>query len=152
MLDIEKINSEEENKIVEKIFEKSELDKIDSERILLLVKRDFGLDDSKRVATKEEKIIQKLFYISYICNQLISFLCGEINKKGFKYKSIYNFYYIVSKSYNDAINGFIGIKTIMEKEKKELKEYIESKNGNKNESDEEYEAAPKINFNVEKDN
>jgi hypothetical protein len=91
--------------------------------IYLLVKRDFGLDNSKRDTTNEEKIIQKLFYISYTCNQLISFLCGEINKKRFKYKSIYNFYYIVSKSYNDAIDGFIKIQNNMEKEKKELKDY-----------------------------
>ena len=69
MLDIEKINSEEENKIVEKIFEKSELDKIDSERILLLVKRDFGLDDSKRDATNEEKIIQNYFiFLIHVIN------------------------------------------------------------------------------------
>ena len=125
MIDIDKINVEENNKIEEKIFQIN--NEINSERIILLVKRDFGLDDSKRDATNEEKIIQKLFYISYTCNQLISFLCGEINKKGFKYKSIYNFYYIVSKSYNDAIDGFIKIQNNMEKEKKELKEYIKSK-------------------------
>ena len=156
LIDIDKIKVEENNKIEEKIFQIN--NEINSERIILLVKRDFGLDDSKRDATNEEKIIQKLFYISYTCNQLISFLCGEINKKGFKYKSIYNFYYIVSKSYNDAIDGFIKIQNNMEKEKKELKEYIKSKKNEKNkenkeneENEEKYEAAPKINYNFEID-
>jgi hypothetical protein len=110
MLDIENMNLYTENKIEEKVFELTNNNsEIDSERILLLIKRDFGLDNTKRDTTNNEKIIQKLFYISYTCNQLISFLCGEINKYGFKYKSIYNFYYTVSKSYNDAINGFIEI-------------------------------------------
>ena len=65
------------------------------------------MDNSKRDATDIEKIFQKLFYISYTCNELISNLCGTINKKGFKYTSIYNFYYNVSLSYNKAINGFL---------------------------------------------
>ena len=122
---------------------------------MILVKRDFGLDKSSRDATSKEKIFQKLFYISYTCNELISNLCGEINHKGFKYKSIYNFYYIVSKSYNDAIDGFIKIQNNMEKEKKELKEYIKSKKNEKNkeneENEEKFEAAPKINCNYEID-
>ena len=153
MLDIENMNLNTENKIEEKVFELTNNNsEIDSERILLLIKRDFGLDNTKRDATSNEKIIQKLFYISYTCNQLISFLCGEINQYGFKYKSIYNFYYTVSKSYNDAINGFIEIQKNLEDNKKKLKEYIQSKKNKKNqENDEENNAAPNINYDYDKD-
>ena len=111
----------------EKIFSFNEQDEneINAERILLLVKRDFGVDDSKREATSHEKIVQKLFYISYTCNELISELCGKINQNGFKYQSICNFYYTISDSYNNAINGF--------------KKIIEDLKGN---NDEENDAAP----------
>ena len=98
-----KTNSNIENKI----FNFQEDNDISAERLLILIKRDFGLDNSKRDATDKEKVFQKLFYISYTCNELISNLCGTINKKGFKYTSIYNFYYNVSLSYNKAINGFL---------------------------------------------
>ena len=93
----------------EKLFNLQGDNSITTERLLILIKRDFGLDNSKRDATDQEKIIQKLFYISYTCNELISYLCGTINQKGFKYTSIYNFYYNVSLSYNKAIKGFIDI-------------------------------------------
>ena len=90
---------------------------ISSDRLLTLIKRDFGLDDSKRIATSEEKIIVKLFYISYVCNELIGILCGKMNQKNFKYTSIYDFYYTVSKSYNSPINWFLEIsKEMMQKE------------------------------------
>ena len=102
--------SKDENILENKIFSFDEKNKISLERILLLVKRDFGLDHSKRMASKEEKIKIKLFYISYTCNQLISHLCGKINSKGFKYQSICNFFYTVSLSYNQAIDGFLKIK------------------------------------------
>ena len=99
----------ENNNIEDKLFKIDNENKIEPERLLLLVKRDFGLDNSKRDATSKEKIFQKLFYISYTCNELISDLCGKINQKDFKYSSIYNFYYIVSLTYNKAIKGFLEI-------------------------------------------
>ena len=125
---IEESNLKNDSKLQEKIFDINDQNKIDSERLLLLVKRDFGLDNSKRDATDREKIFQKLFYISYTCNELISNLCGEINHKGFKYKSIYNFYYTVSLSYNNAINGFTKIKLKMKEDEKQLKKYLREKN------------------------
>ena len=89
--------------IEEKLFKMEDENKIDAKRLLVLVKRDFGLDNSKRDATSKEKIFQKLFYISYTCNELISTLCESVNYKEIKYTSIYNFYHTVSLSYNKAI-------------------------------------------------
>ena len=97
--------------------------KINPEKILQLVKRDFDLDDSEEEFSIKEKITLKLFYISYTCNELISMLCGKINEEGFKYKSIYNFYYIVSKIYNNSINGFLNIKKEIETTKQDNKLY-----------------------------
>ena len=107
--DIKEKELKENNDLEEKLFKIDDENKIDTERLLILVKRDFGLDSSSRDATSKEKIFQKLFYISYTCNELISDLCGKINQKDFKYSSIYNFYYIVSLSYNKAIKGFLEI-------------------------------------------
>lgn len=125
-----------ENKLEEKIFTINEDNKIDPERILLLVKRDFGLDNSKRDATSKEKIFQKLFYISYTSNELISQLCGEINQKGFKYKSIYNFYFTVTSSYNRAINGFNNINDKMKEKEMVFKKYLKEKRKEKDNGDE----------------
>ena len=104
--EIQEKKIKDNDKLEEKLFKIDDENNIDSERLLLLVKRDFGMDNSKRDATCKEKIFQKLFYISYTCNELISDLCGKGNQKDFKYSSIYNFYYIVSLSYNKAIQGF----------------------------------------------
>ena len=123
------------NTIEEKLFTFKDENKIDSERLLLLVKRDFGLDNSKRDATSKEKIFQKLFYISYTCNELISSLCGQINYKEIKYTSIFNFYHIVSLSYNKAIKGFLDIDKEMKKKEKDLKKFL-------GEEDEDDEAPP----------
>ena len=125
------------NNLAERIFNlEEENNKIDPERMLQMVKRDFGLDNNIIEKNNQERMILKLFYISYVCNELTSSLCGEINKKGFKYRSIYNFYYTVSKSYNDAINGFIKIKEDMgKKQKKKNKNHI---------NEEEDEAAPEV--------
>ena len=128
-----------DNKIEEKIFNLQGENNINTERLLILIKRDFGLDDSKRDATDNEKIIQKLFYISYTCNELISYLCGTINQKGFKYTSIYNFYYNVSLSYNKAIKGFLDIYNDM-KEKLNLKSGKKTTNGGDDNED-----APPVN-------
>ena len=114
----EEVYLKDGKRLEENIFSFYDKKNIDPVRILQLVKKDFGVDDSQIEATENEKIILKLFYISYTCNELISMLCGKINEDGFKYKSIYNFYYIVSKLYNNAINGFMNIKEDFEKEKK----------------------------------
>ena len=134
---IEEYSLKTNSKLEEKIFTINEENSIDSEKILLLVKRDFGLDNSKRDASNKEKIFQRIFYISYTCNELISHLCGDINQKGFKYKSIYNFFYIVSLSYNNAINLFINIKNKMKDKEKELKKYLKEKKKVENYEDEE---------------
>ena len=52
---------------------------------------------------------------------------GEIKTKGFKYKSICDFYYNVLKSYNNAINGFKELREEIIKEKKDFKIFCESK-------------------------
>ena len=104
----EKKTIEETENLGEFIF--SNINDISPERLYKLIERDFGKDDSKRDATKSEKIILKLFYISYTSNELISSIICKINKEGFSYKSICDFYYKISKSYNDAIYGFNGIK------------------------------------------
>ena len=122
--DIEREFLKQDSNLKEKIFTINEDNNIEAERIILLVKRDFGLDNSKRDATSKEKIFQKLFYISYTCNELIHSLCGEINHKGFKYQSIYSFYYNVSLSYNKAIKGFNNIQDEMKKKEKALKKYL----------------------------
>lgn len=133
----ENILKNNNNNLAERIFNlEEENNSITPERMLQLVKRDFRLDNIKIEKNAHEKIIVKLFYISYVCNELTSSLCGEINKKGFKYRSIYNFYYTVSKSYNNAINGFIKIKEDIEKNSnKKIKNHIK---------EEEDEAAPNV--------
>ena len=112
-----------ENKVEQYIFSEDDKSPIKPEKILQLVKKDFELDDSEGDFNDKEKIILKLFYISYTCNELISMLCGKINEEGFKYKSIFNFYYIVSKIYNNSINGFLSIKKEIEKNKQNKKLY-----------------------------
>jgi len=111
----ENILKNNDNKLVDKIFNlEEENNAVKPETLRQIVKNDFGLDNSKNEATNKEKLIIKLFYISYVSNELISSLCGKINQKGFKFRSISNFYYTVSKSYNNAINGFIKIKEQIE--------------------------------------
>jgi GTPase Era involved in 16S rRNA processing len=103
--------------LVDKIFNlEEENNAVNPESLFKIVKNDFGLDNSKNDATNKEKLIVKLFYISYVSNVLISSLCGKINHKGFKFKSVQNFYYTVSKSFNNAINGFQKIKEQIENE------------------------------------
>ena len=115
----ENILKNNNDNLVDKIFNlEEENNAVKPERLFQIVKNDFGLDNSKIEATNKEKLIIKLFYISYVSNILISSLCGKINHKGFKFRSISNFYYTVSKSYNNAINGF-----------NKIKEQIENKEG-----------------------
>ena len=114
----EKKELEEKEKLGDSIF--SNMDIISALRIYQLIERDFGKDNSKRDATSSEKIILKLFYISYTCNELISSITWTVNQKGYTYKSICEFYYRISKSYNDAINGFLEIEKEIEKKKNEI--------------------------------
>ena len=95
------------DRIGESIF--SNIEDISPKRLYQLIERDFGKDNSSRDATNSEKIIIKLFYISYTCNELISSILWKINQEGFSYKSICEFYYNISKSYNKAINVFCKI-------------------------------------------
>ena len=136
-----KINEtfEEENLKVNKSIDKISLEKkqyinIDPGRLYILIKRDFGLDNSSRDATDDEKFVLKLFYVSYVCNELIGILCGKMNEKNFKYSSIYNFYYNVSLSYNKAINGFLEINNEMKQKEKEIKEFDKFKKSNNSEA------------------
>jgi len=118
--EIEKETIEKTEKLGEDVF--SNIEDISPERLYKLIERDFGKDDSKRDATKSEKIILKLFYISYTCNELISSIMYTINKEGFNYKAICDFYYKISKSYNDAIYGFNEISENLNKIYKEENE------------------------------
>ena len=127
---IEEKNLKKKENINEIILNNNKPDKITTERLFTLIKRDFGLDDSKRDANSEEKIILKLFYISYVCNELIGILCGKMNQKSFKYTSIYNFYHTVSLSYNSAINGFKEIYKEMKQKEIEIKNYNKIKKSN----------------------
>ena len=132
-----------DNKLEEKILKIDEGNKIDGKRLLLLVQKDFGIvnkDNESIIETYNEIIMKKLFYISYTCNELIGLLCGELFQKGFKFKSIYNFYYIVSSSYNSAIEGFINIKVEMKEKQRELMKYLKKKN----KEDEDEEAPPEV--------
>ena len=74
---IEEHNLKTKGNINEIILNKNNIKEIDLNRLYTLIKRDFGLDNSKRDATSEEKIILKLFYVSYVCNELIGILCGK---------------------------------------------------------------------------
>ena len=118
-----------EKKFKDKLFTEEEDDDelIESDELLNYIKKDFGL--YKDEVNLSPKIIMKIkiFYISYICNELIDSICGQLNKKGFKYKSISDFYYNVSFLYNDAINGFNGIREDLRNEKENLENYIELK-------------------------
>lgn len=118
-----------EKELKDKLFTEEEDDDelIESDELLNYIKKDFGL--YKDEVNLSQKIIMKIkiFYISYICNELIDSICGQLNKKGFKYKSISDFYYNVSFLYNDAINGFNGIREDLRNEKENLENYIELK-------------------------
>ncbi len=124
----EKENNEKELK--EKIFhvnEDDEEDDIEKEKLLSYVKKNFGLIKEEVELTPKQKMKIKLFYISYIANELINNICISLNKKGFEYKSICDFYYNVSSSYNKAIEGFIEIKNRIISENEELENYSKLK-------------------------
>jgi len=112
---IEHVLKKNDIKLEDKLFNlEEENNAVKPENLFKIVKNDFGLDNSKNDSNNKEKLIVKLFYISYVSNELISSLCGKINHKGFKFRSIQNFYYTASKSYNKAIKGFRKIKEQIE--------------------------------------
>ena len=121
---------------------------IDPKRIILSVCEDLKLSEIQSKATNHEKLMLSIFYISYTCDELISSLYNKNNLNGssYKYKSINDFYYKVSLSYNSAINGFLDIKNEMNNKIKELKEFekknyknynVEEKENDGEESDDE---------------
>jgi len=132
--DLETENLKSNKSINEIVLNKTKENIISPRRLYILIERDFGLDNSSRDATSDEKIVLKLFYISYVCNELIGILCNKANQKSFQYTSIYNFYYTVSLSYNSAINGFKEIANEMKQKEKELKEYSKFKKSNNSEA------------------
>ena len=113
----EKQQIEETEKLGDFVFSNSKY--ISALRIYQLIEKDFGKDNSKRDATDEEKLILKLFYISYTCNELISSITWTVNQKGYNIKLLCDFYYNIFTSYNNAINGFIAIKEDIEKRKQD---------------------------------
>ena len=107
----ENILKKDDIKLLDKLFDlEEENNAIKPEIIFQIVKKDFGLDNSKNDETNKEKLIVKLFYILYVSNALICLLCGKINHKGFKFRSIPHFFYTILKLYKNAINGFLKIK------------------------------------------
>ena len=70
------------------------------------VKKIFDLGNSNVNLPKKMKMKMKIFFISFISNKVIDQICGEVKEeKGFKYKSIYDFYYNILTTYNKVIIG-----------------------------------------------
>lgn len=85
------------------------------------VKKIFDLGNSNVNLPKKMKMKMKIFFISFISNKVIDQICGEVKEeKGFKYKSIYDFYYNILTTYNKAIIGLKKIKKKILKEKENL--------------------------------
>ena len=123
----EKINKSNEIKngiFSEEFFNKNNI-KFDD--IINYVKFFFGDDNIKGPFSKEIKMAMKIFFISYICNEIIDDICGDIKKKGFKYKSICSFYYNVLETFSKAINGFNELGEEIKKDKLELEKYKKEK-------------------------
>ena len=87
----------------------------------------FGDKNIKGPFRNEIKMVMKIFFISFISNKIIDDICGDINKKGFKYKSICSFYYNVLERFSKAINGFNELGEKFSKEKVELEAYKKTK-------------------------
>ena len=123
----EKINKSNEIKngiFSEEFFNKNNI-KFDD--IINYVKFFFGDDNIKGPFSNEIKMAMKIFFISYICNEIIDDICGDIKKKGFKYKSICSFYYNVLETFSKEINGFNELGEEIKKDKLELEEYKKKK-------------------------
>ena len=118
-------NNSKKNKkqLSEEIFAEEDYGKIETEKLLKYIKKDFGLVKNAEELSLKQKMMVKLFYISYISNELINSIYGQINQKGFEYKSICDLYYNVSKSYNSAIDGIKKIEEKMKKDKKNKNYY-----------------------------
>jgi len=115
------ISKNKDIKLLDKLFNlEEENNDFKPERLYQIVKKDFGLDNSKNDPTNKEKLIIKIFYILYVSNILLCLLCAKINLEEFTFCSTSNFFYTISKSYNNAINGFLKIKEQMENKDSEL--------------------------------
>ena len=112
-----KRNELKNNIFSEKLFRKNV---ITTEKIINYTKKFFGYSKIDEEFTNEFKMIMKIFFISYISNEVIDDICKNSKEKGFKPKSICDFFYNVLKSYNDAIEGFDKLKEEFRKEKNDL--------------------------------
>ena len=128
----EKINKSNELKngiFSEEFFNKNG---ITFEDIKDYVKYFFGDNKIKRPFKKEVKMVMKIFFISYISNNIIDELCGNVKEKGFRYKSICSFYYNVLLSFSKAINGLKELGEEFTREKQKLKDYEKEKKEEEN--------------------
>ena len=123
----EKINKS--NELKNSIFSEEYFDRnnIKSNDIQSYVQFFFGDKNIKGPFRKEIKMVMKIFFISFISNKIIDDICGDIKKKGFKYKSICSFYYNVLERFSKAINGFNELGEKFSKEKVELEAYKKTK-------------------------
>ena len=123
----EKINKS--NELKNNIFSEEYFvrNNIQSNHIQSYVKFFFGDKNIKGPFRNEIKMVMKIFFISFISNKIIDDICGDINKKGFKYKSICSFYYNVLERFSKAINGFNELGEKFSKEKEKLEVYKKTK-------------------------
>ena len=133
-------NIEEEQKINKSNELKNEIfseeyfnkNKIKFDDIKDYVKFFFGDKNIKGPFKKEVKMVMKIFFISYISNSIIDEICGNVKKKGFRYKSICSFYFNVLLTFSRAINGFKELGEEFTKEKQRLEQYKKEKEDEEN--------------------
>ena len=125
------LDRNERDNIKDSVFTEDENNFIKDENkidmIINYVKKVFGCGNTQEEFSPEIKMKMKIFFILYISNEIMDLFCRKIKTKGFKYKSICDFYYNVLKSYNNAINGFKELREEIIKEKKDFKIFCESK-------------------------
>ena len=83
-----------------------DISSIKYDEVINYIKKSLGLFNAEVNLSKEQKMKIKIFMIAYVGYKLISENFDNIKRKGFEYKTICEFYYNVSKSYNKAIEGF----------------------------------------------
>ena len=125
------LDRNERDNIKDSVFTEDENNFIKDENkidiIINYVKKVFGCSNTNEEFSPEIKMKMKIFFILFISNDIIDSFCKKIKTKGFKYKSICDFYYNVLKSYNNAINGFKELREEIIKEKKDFKILLELK-------------------------
>ena len=87
-----------------------DISSIKYDTVIEYIRKCLGLYKGEVNLSTEQKMKIKIFIIAYVCYKLISENFENIKKKGFEYKTICEFYYNVSISYNKAIEGFNEIK------------------------------------------